>query len=258
MVCCQRVFSPNGVVDYLPMTTATISSPRTLSDLIPRSKGNNAKAVSIAINAALVVSFALITAVLAQVSITLSFTPVPITGQTLAVLVSGATLGTAMGMSSQILYVFLGAVGLPFYANHSSGWDVLKGATGGYFIGFIVASAIIGFLAERKNDRKVLSAIGAFVVGSVVIYGFGATWLAHSLGIPFAKGAQSAMSLGVIPFLFGDLLKVALAGLIIPGSWKAVSYLRNEKKSIDLEREHASELLSADDDVKAFKSTTKS
>lgn len=203
------------------MTTTTISAPKTLSDLLPRAKGDNAKAYSIATNIVLVFAFALFTAGMAQFSIKLSFTPVPITGQTLAVLLSGAALGTYLGASSQIVYVVMGLF-FPFYAEGASGWEVLKGATGGYLIGFIFAAALVGHFAERGNDRKVLSAIGAFIVGSIVIYSFGALWLAHIMDIPVFKGESSAFALGVIPFIFGDILKATVAGLALPGTWKLV------------------------------------
>jgi len=208
------------------MTAATIYSPQTLRQLIPKSKGSNSKAIAISTDIALVVGFALLTAVLAQFSFTLSFTPVPITGQTLGVLLSGAALGFRLGASSQILYLLMGAVGLPFYSEGASGFDVLKGATGGYIFGFIFASALIGYLSEKGNDRHVSSAVGSFLLGSVIIYGFGALWLAHILNIPIFSGPQSAMALGVVPFLFGDLIKAFAAGLVLPGSWKILSILK--------------------------------
>jgi biotin transport system substrate-specific component len=217
------------VLNYSAMTTATLNSPGTLRHLIPTSKGANAKAIAISIDVALVLGFALLTAALAQFSFTLSFTPVPITGQTLGVLLSGAALGFKLGASSQILYLIMGAVGLPFYSEGASGWDVLKGATGGYIVGFIFASALIGFLSEKGNDRHVSSAVGSFLLGSLVIYTFGALWLAHILNIPVFEGPESAMALGVVPFLFGDLLKALAAGLALPGSWKLISFLKKEK-----------------------------
>lgn len=224
------------------MTTLTIQQPKTLRDLIP-ARGENAKAISIATDIALVIAFALITAAMAQFSFTLSFTPVPITGQTLAVLLSGATLGFRLGAGSQILYLLMGAVGLPFYSDGASGWDVLKGATGGYIVGFIFASAAVGYFSERKNDRKVLSAIGSFMVGTIIIYTFGALWLAHVLNIPVFSGEESAMALGVVPFLIGDLIKACAAGLALPGSWKLVSILRKEKSvsEIDLTEKQIAE-----------------
>lgn len=227
MVCYRSVFAYAVELYYSAMTTTIISSPRTIRDLIPRSSGPNAKTVAIATDVVLIVGFALMTALMAQISIKLSFTPVPITGQTLAVLLAGASLGSVRGASSQILYVIMGLF-MPFYADGAHGWNILKGYTGGYIFGFIVASAIIGYLAENKNDRKVFSAIGSFLVGSLVIYFFGALWLAHVLHISVASGPDSALAVGVIPFLFGDILKASLAGLALPGSWKLIQHFKKD------------------------------
>ncbi|MEE8497943.1 MAG: biotin transporter BioY [Acidimicrobiia bacterium] len=170
------------------------------------------------VTAVLVVGFALFTALMAQIEFPLWFTPVPITGQTFAVLLAGAALGWRAGLASQALYVALGAVGLPFYSGGNGGWDVVTGATGGYLVGFIAAAVLIGYLAEREQDRSIATAIPAFLAGSAVIYLFGVTWLAHSLGV----GATEAMELGMVPFIIGDLVKVALAGVALPAAWKLV------------------------------------
>ncbi len=170
------------------------------------------------VTAVLVAGFALFTALMAQIEFPLWFTPVPITGQTFAVLLAGAALGWRAGLASQALYVGLGAVGLPFYSGGDGGWNVVTGATGGYLVGFIAAAALIGYLAEREQDRSIATAIPAFLAGSAVIYLFGVTWLAHSLGV----GATEAMELGMVPFIIGDLVKVALAGVALPAAWKLV------------------------------------
>lgn len=164
----------------------------------------------------LVVGFALFTALMAQIEIPLWFTPVPITGQTFAVLLAGAALGWRAGAASQVLYVGLGAIGLPFYSGGDGGWQVVTGATGGYLVGFIFAAAVVGHLAERKQDRTVATAIPAFLSGTAIVYLFGVTWLANSLGI----GAIEAMELGLVPFVIGDLVKVALAGIALPAAWR--------------------------------------
>ncbi len=177
---------------------------------------------STAMTAALVIGFALLTALAAQIVIPLPFTPVPITGQTFAVLLAGAALGAGAGAASQALYVFLGAAGLPFYADGASGWTVVRGATGGYLIGFIVAAWLVGRLAERRQDRSVATAIPAFLLGSVVIHLFGVPWLAASLD----AGWTEAAALGSVPFIPGDLAKVALAGLALPAAWKLAGSAR--------------------------------
>jgi biotin transport system substrate-specific component len=145
---------------------------------------------------------------------------VPITGQTFAVLLAGAAAGSWAGGASQLLYVLLGGIGLPFYSDKASGWDVVAGPTGGYLIGFIAAAWFVGYLAERRQDRTVATAVPAFLAGTAIIYLFGVTWLAADLGMP----ATEAMELGLVPFVIGDLLKAGLAGALLPAAWRAVKH----------------------------------
>jgi biotin transport system substrate-specific component len=166
---------------------------------------------------ALIISFALLTAAAAQVRIPLPFTPVPITGQTFAVLLSGAALGSFAGAASQIVYLALGMF-LPFYAGGASGWTYATGATGGFLIGFVVAAWVVGILAERHQDRSIVTAIPAFLTGSVVIYLFGVPWLANTLSVSWTE----AFGLGAAPFVVGDLAKAAVAGALLPIAWKLV------------------------------------
>ncbi len=168
------------------------------------------------VTASLVTGAALLTALAAQIEIPLWFTPVPITGQTFAVLLAGAALGWRAGAASQLLYVALGAAGLPFYSGGDGGWEVVTGATGGYLIGFIAAAAFVGLLAERRQDRLVLTAVPAFLAGNAVIYLIGVPWLAAVAGFD----ATTAVEKGLAPFVIGDLAKVALAGLALPAAWK--------------------------------------
>ncbi len=168
------------------------------------------------ITAALVVGFALLTALAAQVRIPLPFTPVPVTGQTLAVLLAGAALGSRAGAASQGLYILLGLGGLPFFQGGNSGWDYATGPTLGYLVGFVVAAAAVGYLAERKHDRTITTALPAFLAGTVVIYGFGVGWLMVAL----PTDLTDALVKGLVPFVIGDLLKVALAGTLLPAAWK--------------------------------------
>lgn len=167
---------------------------------------------------ALAVGFALLTAAAAQVRILLPFTPVDITGQTFAVLLSGAALGATWGGASQVLYVLMGAVGLPFFAGGEGGLTYATGATGGYLVGFILAAIVVGYLAERQQDRTVASAIPAFLMGNLIIYAVGVPWL--YLSVEPITTADAALAAGFTPFIAGDVIKIVLAGLLLPAAWK--------------------------------------
>jgi biotin transport system substrate-specific component len=158
---------------------------------------------------------ALFVAVLAQVKIPLPFTPVPLTGQTFAVLLTAAALGSKRGAASMAFYIALGAFGLPFFAGGAHGLSVVIGATGGYLIGFIGAAYVIGLLAERGLERSTRTSVIPFLVGTVIIYASGVTWLAIVLG-SFSK----AIALGLVPFLVGDIIKLVAAALALPAAWK--------------------------------------
>ena len=149
----------------------------------------------------------------------------PITGQTFAVLLSGAALGSAAGAGSQAIYWGLGAMGLPFYAESSGGWQAATGATAGYLVGFIVAAWVVGYLAERGQDRAVASAIPAFLAGNAVIYLFGVPWLLYS--VEAFTTLPEALAAGFTPFVIGDLIKVILAGLLLPLAWKLVERVKS-------------------------------
>ena len=194
-------------------------TPSTLLDLIDRSRVRDAVAI---------VGFALLTALAAQISIPLGFTPVPLTGQTFAVLLAGGVLGSRRGGLSMLLYVALGAIGLPFYADGAGGWTAATGATAGYLVGFIVAAFVVGLMAEHGQDRKLSTSVPAFIAGTMIIYAIGAGWLAYDLGLPLtaAAGEPSAISLGVAPFLVGDVFKALLAGAMLPAAWRFVDDAR--------------------------------
>lgn len=190
----------------------TPPAPITLIDLIDRSRVRDVVAI---------VGFALFTALAAQISIPLGFTPVPITGQTFAVLLAGGVLGANRGALSMGLYVALGAIGLPFYADGDGGWTIATGATAGYLVGFIVAAFVVGKMAEHGQDRKLSTSLPAFLAGSLIIYAFGAAWLAYDLGLPLTadQDEPSAIAWGVAPFLVGDIIKALLAGAVLPAAW---------------------------------------
>jgi biotin transport system substrate-specific component len=166
-----------------------------------------------------VVAGAGLTALAAQWRIDLPFTPVPITGQTFAVLLTGAALGMNLGAASQMLYVAAGAVGLPIYAGGAAGWEEARAAgTTGYLIGFIVAAAVIGYMAERRQDRTFPTMFTAFILGTAIIYAFGVA----GLMLTFDMSLNEAIVAGIVPFVVGDLVKAAAAGLLLPGAWKLV------------------------------------
>jgi biotin transport system substrate-specific component len=159
----------------------------------------------------------LLVAALAQLSIRLPFTPVPITGQTLGVLLVGASLGPAWGAGSMLLYLAEGAVGLPFYAegNHGVSLLNLSSATGGYLWGFVLAAAAVGWLSRLGWDRSIGSSIGAMLIGEIVLYAVGVPWLVVALNLPLEEGLE----LGLYPFVIGDTLKLLTAAALVPGAW---------------------------------------
>jgi biotin transport system substrate-specific component len=162
-------------------------------------------------------------ALAAQVSFDLPFTPVPITGQTFAVVLVGASLGALLGLASLGLYIFVGALGAPIYADGNHGWEILSGPTGGYIVGFVLAAGLAGYLAQRRWDRRFSSAVAAMLTGNVLIYAVGLPWLAEDQNLGF----EGTLEAGLYPFVVGDLLKLYLAGALLPGAWRLVERLRS-------------------------------
>jgi biotin transport system substrate-specific component len=160
----------------------------------------------------LVLAAAGLVGALAQLAVHIPGTPVPVTGQTLGVLLAGCALGTRRALAALLVYVALGFAGLPWFAGHSAGW---AGASTGYLFGFVLASAVCGLLAERGADRTLVRAVATMVVGEVCIYGVGLTWLAVDLHV----GAGKALALGFTPFVAGDAIKLALAAGLLPSAW---------------------------------------
>jgi biotin transport system substrate-specific component len=189
------------------MSTAVAVPPRVLADLVPRVRARDA---------ALVVAAAALTALCAQISFYLPGNPVPVTGQTFAVLLTGAALGANRGASAMLLYILLGMVGLPVYADGNHGMDVVTGASGGYLIGFLAASFVVGRLAEARLDRRPVTALPLFIVGSAIIYVIGVPWLAISAD----QSVSWAISNGFVDFIPGDLVKAAAAAGLLPLAWK--------------------------------------
>lgn len=196
-----------------------------LAQAIPRPRG---RSVSLAFDAALVVGGSLFIAGLAQLTIKLPFTPVPITGQTFGVLLIGTSYGWLRGGLTLALYLGEIAAGLPFAAEGKSGLDILGLSTpsGGYLWGFLLAAAFMGWLANRGWDRKLGSSIGVMLLGNIVIYLVGIPWLMQSSVFAALIGhsptIEETLQAGLYPFVVGDTLKLLLAGALLPAAWRLV------------------------------------
>jgi biotin transport system substrate-specific component len=149
--------------------------------------------------------------------------PVPWTGQTFAVLMVGALLGSRRGALSVLAYLMQGLAGLPVFSHGKAGLGVFFGPTGGYLIGFVLAAYVVGRLAERGWDRRPVTTVLAMMLGNVVLYGCGLAWLAclvHLLGRPLG----SVLAVGLYPFLPGEIVKIALATALLPAGWTLIRH----------------------------------
>lgn len=165
-------------------------------------------------NALLIVGASLLTALAAQLTVPVPWSPVPVTGQTFAVLLSGAVLGMRRGFLAQALYLAEGAIGLPVFAAGGAGIATFAGPTGGYLLAFPIAAAVTGTLAEHGWDRHFFSMMAAMLIGSGVVFTLGLTVLAAFLPAP------QLLAAGLLPFIPGDLIKSALAALVFPAAWR--------------------------------------
>ena len=188
------------------MSSISSVSPRTLADVLPG---------GLVRNAALVVGGAAFVGLTAQVAIPLPFTPVPLSLQTFSVLLTAAVLGSTRGVLSMALYALAGMAGVPWFAQQQSGWAF---PSFGYVVGFVLAALLVGKLAERGGDRTPLRAAGVMVLGNLAIYAVGVPGLMLATGMSFGK----ALALGVLPFLVGDAIKIAVAAGLLPAAWKLV------------------------------------
>jgi biotin transport system substrate-specific component len=189
------------------MTTTAVATPaaraRVLADLVPGGLVRDALLVGAA---------AVLTGLAAQVAIPLW--PVPVTFQTFTVLLAGAALGPVRGTASMLLYLGVGAAGVPWFAQQNSGIGFV---TFGYVLGFVAAAALVGWLARRGASGSVLGTIGAMVLGNLVIYAVGVPYLAMTA---FSGDLGAALLAGAIPFLVGDGLKILLAAGLLPAAWR--------------------------------------
>lgn len=164
----------------------------------------------------LILTGSLLIAAAAQIRIPLPFSPVPITGQTFAVLLLAALYGSKRGPATVITYLALGVVGMPVFAGAVSGIAPLIGPTGGYLVGFSAAAYLVGLLSERGWDRKPWSTAVSMIIGNAVIYALGVLWLAYYVG--WGK----VLLTGVLPFIPGDIIKIGLATMLLPAGWKLI------------------------------------
>ena len=201
-----------------------------LAEAIPRPRSRNA---NLAVDAALVVGGSLLLALLAQVHFRLPFTPVPITGQTFGVLLIGAAYGWVRGGVTIALYLAEIAVGLPFAAEGEAGAEHLTLVTpsGGYLWGMLIAGTLTGWLANRGWDRSLGSSLGIMLLGTIVIYAVGVTWLMESPTYAAFLGHEPSLddgiSGGLAPFIIGDTIKLLLAAGLLPAAWKLMGKERD-------------------------------
>jgi biotin transport system substrate-specific component len=199
-----------------------VVSTQTISDVIlPRPQS---RSLAIGRDIFLVLLASGLLALTAQISIILPFSPVPFTGQTFGVLLIGAALGWKRGGLAVLAYLTEGFIGLPFFAGGLSGISILTGYRGGYLIGFIGAAMLVGYLAERGWDRTPWMTAFAMILGNLVIYLCGVSWLAYYFHISFIQG----MNLGMYPFLLWDTVKLAVAITALPSAWSFVKHNRHQ------------------------------
>ena len=172
--------------------------------------------------ALLITGGAIFLGALAQIAIPVPGSPVPVTGQTLGVLLLATAYGANMGAATFALYLAIGFAGAPVFAGHGHGIERLVGPTGGYLVGMLISSWVLGALAGRKWDQKLFSAISTMLIGDLIIFSFGLIWLHQYTGKDWAW----TFSAGLTPFIFGEVLKIAIAGTSLPTVWKFVASSR--------------------------------
>jgi biotin transport system substrate-specific component len=158
-------------------------------------------------------------ALMAQISFPIPGSPVPFTGQTLGVLLLGTAYGAGLGFSTIAFYLLMGMAGAPIFSSGTSGIERIAGATGGYLVGMLISSLVLGALAGRKWDQKIRTVIPTMIIGNSVIFTVGLIWLHQYTGQSWAWTFEK----GFTPFIFGEVLKIAIASTALPAVWKYVS-----------------------------------
>jgi len=189
----------------------SLSATSLRSSLIPRSTALS--------NAVLVVSGVLGLAALAQIAIPVPGSPVPVTGQTLGVLILGTTYGSTLGVTTFAMYILAGIAGAPVFANSGHGLERIVGASGGYLIGMLVATFVLGQLARFRLDQKFVTALPSMLIGTVITFSFGLVWLYQYTG----QSWSWTVNAGLTPFIVGEVLKIAIAGTSLPAIWRVVN-----------------------------------
>jgi biotin transport system substrate-specific component len=186
----------------------SLSATSLRTSLIPRSTAHS--------NAVLVVSGVLGLAALAQIAIPVPGSPVPVTGQTLGVLILGTAYGSTLGVTTFAIYILAGVAGAPVFANSGHGLDRIVGATGGYLIGMLVATFVLGQLARFRLDQNFLTALPSMLIGTITTFAFGLVWLHQYTG----QSWDWTIKAGLTPFIVGEVLKIAIAGTSLPVVWR--------------------------------------
>ena len=193
----------------------SLSATSLRSSLIPRTTALS--------NAVLVVWGIIGLAALAQIAIPVPGSPVPVTGQTLGVLIIGTTYGSTLGVTTFALYLLAGIAGAPVFADGGHGLDRIVGATGGYLVGMLVSTFLLGLLAQKRLDQKFVTALPSMLLGTLTTFTFGLLWLHQFTG----QSWSWTISAGLTPFIVGEALKIIIAGTSLPILWRAVNRKRN-------------------------------
>ena len=202
--------------------TATVSRSRrfdTLSDAILAPRFVDDRMLPLMSQILLILAGSALLALSAQFAFRVPISPVPVTGQTLVVLLIGMAYGSRLGAATVLAYLVEGGMGLPVFAKGTGGWPIIIGPTGGYLVGFVAAAFALGWLAERGAGRGPISTAIAMAIGTIIIYALGVSWLGQFIGF------DKAIAAGVMPFLYGDALKLIVAAGLMPLAWRAVTAL---------------------------------